>query len=683
MARKPTQPPAQSSDAPVSPPADFFLEGSQAPQQPPAEPLDPAAIAAELLLEKAARSHHRALTALNTKPLVVVIAVPSPTYSRHVEQAFNRLYVDEPSDSKTGTGTPPGQPLFLVADDGRRGRGDSARDLTLATMAGMSVVGIAPDPEVELPEHLVEIADIRFTVDRIGPDILAATIIAVTGEQPEMVDDELCASLELDALRLAITSKGGAGLAVKRLRNLAGANARKKASDADEGPGLDDLHGYGAAKEWGLTLASDLRDYRDGRIPWADVDRGMLLSGPPGTGKTSFARALTKTCGVPLVVGTLAEWQAAGHLGDLLRAMRRTFADARGQAPCILFVDEIDAFGDRASLDRDNRDYGIQVVNGFLEELDGAKSREGVVVIGACNNPHRIDPAIRRAGRLDRLIKIERPTNDELRLILRFHLGKDLPDTDLAPLALAGSGGTGADAELWVRGARRRARKARRAMVPADLLGEITQGAAAMSKADLLRAAVHEAGHVLATLEFGGSVSDVALVDGGAKAGVARTRLGCSPLPTREELWRHVIVLLAGRAAEHTLLGEPSASAGGGPDSDLAMATGLVVDMLSSYGFGHGLVWRPRRPGDDPTDLLAGQPDLRRQADAMLRRAYGEALAMMTLRAGAVRRLGEELVRRRYLDAEALTGLLGTGLGAGPGPDLLAGYIGKELETSR
>src|SRR3546814_1911731 len=113
-------------------------------------------------------------------------------------------------------------------------------------------------------------------------------------------------------------------------------------------------------------------------LRWEDVDCGVLISGPTGVGKTMFAGALARTCDCPLVSASLGEWQAAGHLGDLLKAMRRTFDEARRCAPCILFIDEIDSFGDRAAFDSHHRDYGIPLVNAFLEELDGARGREGV-----------------------------------------------------------------------------------------------------------------------------------------------------------------------------------------------------------------------------------------------------------------------------------------------------------------
>lgn len=223
---------------------------------------------------------------------------------------------------------------------------------------------------------------------------------------------------------------------------------------------------------WG-KLKLTPRAYRAGRLPWSAIDRGVLVFGPPDTGKTSFARALAASCGVPFILGSLGEWQAAGHLGDLLRAMRATFSRARASAPAILFIDEIDSFGDRASFSHGNRDYSIQVVNGLLELLDGAGGREGVVVVGACNHPDRLDPAIVRSGRLDRRIHIPLPDQAALRQIIRHHLGTDLADVDLADAAKAAVGASGADVERWVRGARRRTRTSNRPMVIKDLLAEV------------------------------------------------------------------------------------------------------------------------------------------------------------------------------------------------------------------
>lgn len=185
-------------------------------------------------------------------------------------------------------------------------------------------------------------------------------------------------------------------------------------------------------KPWNGAWRSSAISKISGRIPWSAVDRGALLFGPPDTGKTTFATALAGSARVPLVSGSLGEWQSAGHLGDLLKAMRATFAAARSAIPAILFIDELDSFGSRASLSRDHRDYGIQVINGLFELMDGIGGREGVVIVGACNHPQRLDPAIVRSGRLDRHLPVPLPNRQALREIFRIHLGNDLSDTDLS-----------------------------------------------------------------------------------------------------------------------------------------------------------------------------------------------------------------------------------------------------------
>jgi len=264
----------------------------------------------------------------------------------------------------------------------------------------------------------------------------------------------------------------------------------------EDRPTLDDLHGLGEAAERGRSLARDLADYQAGRIPWSDVDPGMLVSGPTGTGKTTFARALANTCGLNLHAHSLARWQSRGHMGDLLKAMRAAFDAAKRDAPCILFIDELDSFGDRERLSGKNENYEREVINGFLECLDGIGGREGVVVIGATNHPDLIDPAIRRPGRLDRHVVIPLPDLEARKGILRHHLRDALPDTDLTDAADRLEGASGAVIEQAVRDARRRARTDRRAMVNEDLLASLPKRVR-LTDASFRRACVHEAGHAV------------------------------------------------------------------------------------------------------------------------------------------------------------------------------------------
>ena len=196
-----------------------------------------------------------------------------------------------------------------------------------------------------------------------------------------------------------------------------------------------------------------------GGSPGATWTRASSSADRPGPGKTIFAQALASTCIVPVHLHSLARWQAKGHLDDLLKAMRRAFEEAKADAPCILFIDELDSFGDRERLGGHNEQYSREVINGFLECLDGAEGREGVVVVGATNLPDKIDPAIRRPGRLDRHVVIPLPDLEARKGILRHHLGDALPGADLTEAAERLEGASGAVIEQVVRDARRIARR--------------------------------------------------------------------------------------------------------------------------------------------------------------------------------------------------------------------------------
>lgn len=189
---------------------------------------------------------------------------------------------------------------------------------------------------------------------------------------------------------------------------------------------VEDLDGYGAARDWALNLKADLALWREGQLGWAEMSTKLLLSGPPGTGKTTYARALCNTLQVPMLATSVAQWLEPGYLGDVLKCMSAAFDTARKHAPAILFVDEIDGIGGRSNSARSHADYWDSVVNRALELLDGVGRSEGVIVVGATNNPDRIDPALRRSGRLERHIVIPQPDSAALIGILAHHLGDDL-----------------------------------------------------------------------------------------------------------------------------------------------------------------------------------------------------------------------------------------------------------------
>ncbi|HHO69722.1 MAG TPA: ATP-binding protein, partial [Gammaproteobacteria bacterium] len=235
---------------------------------------------------------------------------------------------------------------------------------------------------------------------------------------------------------------------------------RLTAIEVDDGPGLDDLHGLGEARAILKDLLSDIRAAVSGEIPWDAVDRGMLLVGEPGVGKTLLARALARDSGVRFIHASEARWIAGTDgLSAHILAIRATFAEARRNTPCVLFIDELDSVGNRQLFEGRNKEYCTEIVNTLLQELQGVIDRQGVFVIGATNYLKYVDPALTRAGRLDQVVRVPRPDRRALEGILQFHLapydrdGRLDDDIDTRVLAGMALGATGADIEFFVRDA--------------------------------------------------------------------------------------------------------------------------------------------------------------------------------------------------------------------------------------
>ncbi|WP_330447705.1 AAA family ATPase (plasmid) [Paracoccus marcusii] len=277
--------------------------------------------------------------------------------------------------------------------------------------------------------------------------------------------------------------------------------------------------------------------WRAGQVAWSEMTRSLLIHGAPGTGKTWLARAIAGSAGLPLIAASLGDWQAAGHLGDLLREMRATFARARATAPCVLFLDELDAAGSRGSDDRHASTYRAQVIAGLLEQLDGVLGLEGVLVLAATNDPGAIDPALRRPGRLDRTLALPLPGRAGLHAILTRQLGCALPSGALDDLSRRAIGHSPAEIDAALREALSLARAAVRGITAADIAGALGLGPEAPGL--MRRMAVHEASHAVAfhrLRQAGVLAGRITAVRIGATGGLVAVEERPAPRPARG--WR-------------------------------------------------------------------------------------------------------------------------------------------------
>ena len=396
-----------------------------------------------------------------------------------------------------------------------------------------------------------------------------------------LLDDKALAGL--DPLCIAVAMRAPSARDVAERLRVMGRTATKL---SPVGPHLDAFTGDSPALRAARQLSRDLRAWNDGKISWNDLSRSMLLYGPPGTGKSWLARAIGNSAGFTVITATFGQWQADGHLGDMLKAMRQCFHDARAAMPTVLIIDEIDSVGSREDRDPRNRSYRTQVINAFLAEMDAISREEGVIVIGTCNHPELIDPAVMRAGRFDLKIELPLPDADALLGVLQRHFPK-WSETCLQSLAQNAVGCSAADVDAAIRQARGVARNEDREVTLADLQAVFT----VQGNVDIdWRVAVHECGHAVVCAALGlGTVRRILL----ARSGGGAVIWDPTPRPgLMTDLEATLCQHMAGRAAERLIFGEVSAGSGGTAESDLAKATAIALAIHTRYGLGmFGHVW--------------------------------------------------------------------------------------------
>jgi cell division protease FtsH len=438
---------------------------------------------------------------------------------------------------------------------------------------------------------------------------------------------------------------------------------------------FDDVAGVDEAKEELQEIVGFLRDpKRYGRLG-ARLPKGILLVGPPGTGKTLLARAVAGEAAVPFFSISGSEFVEL-FVGVGAARVRDLFEQARSQAPCIIFIDELDALARARGIGPTSggHDEKEQTLNQLLAELDGFDPSEGVVLLAATNRPEILDSALLRAGRFDRQILVDRPDKHGRIAILGVHLRKVDRADDVDPEALAAltPGFTGADLANLINEAAILATREEAASVTMDHFNRaIERIVAGLEKKNRLLipherkvTAYHEIGHALVARAIPGSdpVHKVSIIPRGIGA------LGYTiQRPTEDrflmssrELTEKMTVLLGGRAAESIIFGDVSTGAA----DDLAKATDIARSMVTRYGMDEqlGMVSLESERSaflDSALDLAMTRRDFSeetaREIDCAVRRLVGDAFD----RAVAIlerHRDALEDAAERLLEAETLSG---------------------------
>ena len=361
-----------------------------------------------------------------------------------------------------------------------------------------------------------------------------------------------------------------------------------------EGIKFDDVAGEDEAKENLQEVVNYLHDPSKYKEIGASMPKGILLVGPPGTGKTMLAKAVAGEANVPFFSMSGSEFVEM-FVGMGASKVRDLFSQAKEKAPCIVFIDEIDAIGQKRSGGQyGGNDEREQTLNQLLTEMDGFEGNTGVIILAATNRPESLDPALTRPGRFDRRVPVELPDLLGREAILKVHAKKIkiAEDVDFNKIARMASGASGAElANIVNEAALRAVRDGRRFATQADLEESIEIVIAGYQKKNAIMTdhekhivAYHEIGHALVAAKQTNSapVQKITIVPrtSGALGYTMQVEEGNHYLMSQEEMENKIATLTGGRAAEETVFGSITT----GASNDIEQATKLARAMITRYG---------------------------------------------------------------------------------------------------
>ena len=449
--------------------------------------------------------------------------------------------------------------------------------------------------------------------------------------------------------------------------NMGKSNARVYVKSA-EGIKFADVAGEDEAKENLSEIVDYLHDPGKYREIGASMPKGILLVGPPGTGKTMLAKAVAGEADVPFFSMSGSEFVEM-FVGMGASKVRDLFKQAKEKAPCIVFIDEIDAIGKKRDGQLGGNDEREQTLNQLLTEMDGFEGNNGVIILAATNRPESLDPALTRPGRFDRRVPVELPDLKGREEILKVHAKKIkiAEDVDFNKIARMASGASGAElANIVNEAALRAVRDGRRFASQADLEESIEVVIAGYQKKNAIMTdhekhivAYHEIGHALVAAKQTNSapVQKITIVPrtSGALGYTMQVEEGNHYLMSKAEIENKIATFTGGRAAEEVVFGSVTT----GASNDIEQATKLARAMITRYGMSEDFdmvametVNNQYLGGDTSLACSADtQAEIDRQVVALIKKQHDKAIKILTDNRDKL----DELARFLY-EKETITG---------------------------